>query len=134
MKIGLMAGIRPDQIKIIPFQDNIFPFYFLMDIHVLPSYSESLGLVNLEAMAAGIPCIGTDIGGINEIILHEENGLLFAKGNASDLAVQINRMLENSQERKRMALSGQRRVQSFFNMDRVANETLNLFRELVENG
>jgi glycosyltransferase involved in cell wall biosynthesis len=132
MKVAKEKGLSEKQVAIIPFQEDIFPFYYLMDMHVLPSFSESLGLVTLEAMAAGIPCIGTDIGGINEIIRHGSNGLLFKKGDPVDLAVQIEKLLNNLPLKRELAEKGKESVASFFNMERVAHETSDLFYELME--
>lgn len=134
LRIAKTKGIGEDQIFIIPFQEDIVPYYFLMDIHVLPSYSESLGLVTLEAMAAGVPCVGTNIGGINEIIRHAKNGLLFSKGDSVDLSRQINHLLDNTFLRKDLAKAGKETVEEFFNMDRVGRETADLFHQLIENG
>jgi glycosyltransferase involved in cell wall biosynthesis len=132
LDLAISRGLSKEQVVIIPFQENIAPFYYLMDMHILPSFSESLGLVTLEAMAAGIPCIGTDIGGINEIILHGVNGLLFKKGDPADLTVQIKTLLNNLSLKKELAEKGRENVASFFNMERVARETSDLFYELLE--
>ncbi|HXN07119.1 MAG TPA: glycosyltransferase family 4 protein [Nitrospiria bacterium] len=132
MEIAKNKGLTEEDVAILPFQEEIFPFYYLMDMHVLPSYSESLGLVILEAMAAGVPCIGTNIGGINEIIDHMSNGLLFEKGNPADLSKQIVRLLEDERLRTRIARAGKERVETWFNMDRVAKETEALFYQLIE--
>ena len=134
LELARSKGVSDDQIMIVPFQEEISPYYYLMDMHVLPSFSESLGLVTLEAMAAGIPCIGTDIGGINEIIKNKKNGLLFKKGDSGDLADQINYLLDNPSIKKDLAKAGKETVEQFFNMDRVARETADLFYRLVENG
>jgi glycosyltransferase involved in cell wall biosynthesis len=133
LNLARSKGISDDQILIIPFQENVLPYYYSMDIHILPSFSESLGLVTLEAMAAGIPCIGTDIGGINEIIEHRKNGLLFKKGDPSDLANQISYLLENPVIKKELAAAGKDTVETKFNMDRVAQETADLFYKLVSH-
>lgn len=131
MKLARSKGLSDDQVMIVPFQEEVSPYYYLMDMHILPSFSESLGLVTLEAMAAGIPCIGTDIGGINEIIQHQKNGLLFKKGDPGDLANQIKYLLENPSVKKELATAGKERVETQFNMDRVARETADLFYQLV---
>ncbi|MHB8482361.1 MAG: glycosyltransferase family 4 protein [Nitrospiria bacterium] len=134
LKLARSKGLSDDQMMAVPFQEDILPYYYLMDMHILPSFSESLGLVTLEAMAAGAPCIGTDIGGINEIIQHQKNGLLFKKGDSGDLADQISTLLDNPSIKKDLAKSGKETVEMKFNMDRVARETADLFYQLVENG
>lgn len=133
LNLARSKGISDDQILIIPFQETVIPYYYSMDIHILPSFSESLGLVTLEAMAAGVPCIGSDIGGINEIIEHRKNGLLFKKGDPSDLSNQISYLLENPVFRKELAAMGKETVESKFNMERVAMETADLFYQLINH-
>jgi glycosyltransferase involved in cell wall biosynthesis len=65
----------------------------LLDIFVLPSLDEGLGIVILEAMAAGLPVIATDVGGIPEIVRDGETGLLVEPGNPSVLTSAITRLL-----------------------------------------
>jgi glycosyltransferase involved in cell wall biosynthesis len=60
-----------------------------MDIFVLPSYSEGLPLVLIEAMANGLPVVASRVGGIPEIIEHNKSGLLFEAGNYNQLAEKI---------------------------------------------
>ncbi len=66
-----------------------------LDVLVVPSrwYENQPGVI-LEAFAAGIPVVGTDLGGISEFVKHEENGLLFELENAEDLARQLRRLGE----------------------------------------
>ena len=65
-----------------------------MDALVVPStWYENTPFVVLEAFAAGVPCIASDLGGLSEVVDHESNGLLFAPGNAKSLANAINRMV-----------------------------------------
>lgn len=131
MALALSMGLKEDQIMILPFQNDVLHYYYVMDIHVLPSFSESLGLVTLEAMAAGVASIGSDIGGINEIIQDKSNGLLFKKGDSVDLGNQITLFLNNPSIKMQLAIAGKETVEKRFNMTRVANETIALFDELM---
>jgi glycosyltransferase involved in cell wall biosynthesis len=60
---------------------------------LLPSRTEGMGRVLLEAMAASKPLVGARVDGIPRIIRHDQNGLLFESGNASDLARQLEKLL-----------------------------------------
>ncbi len=66
-----------------------------LDVLVVPSrwYENQPGVI-LEAFAAGMPVIATDLGGMSEFVKHEENGLLFERDNADDLARQLRRLAE----------------------------------------
>jgi len=70
-------------------QTNMGNWFALADLFIHPSYSEGLGSVILEAIAAGLPVIGTDVGGIPDIIEHNYNGLLIEPGKPKMLASAI---------------------------------------------
>lgn len=67
-------------------QENLSELYAISDLMLLLSQKESFGLVLLEAMACEVPCIGTNIGGIPEVIIHGENGYLVELGEISKVA------------------------------------------------
>lgn len=70
--------------------DDLPRFYRKMDLFVFPTrLEESLGLVGLEAMAAGVPVIASEIGGISDYLRPGENGLFFTPGDEADLADKI---------------------------------------------
>ncbi|MFQ3543001.1 N-acetyl-alpha-D-glucosaminyl L-malate synthase BshA [Halobacillus rhizosphaerae] len=73
-------------------QENVSDLLSISDLKILLSEKESFGLVLLEAMACGVPCIGTNIGGIPEVIDHGETGYITELGNIaqiSELAIQL---------------------------------------------
>lgn len=78
----------PPNVSIAPAipQEEVPSFLATMDALVCPSLYESIGYVNLEALASGIPVIASDIDGIRQIVKNEQNGLLFTKGDPSALA------------------------------------------------
>ena len=67
-------------------QDNLSELYAISDLMLLLSQKESFGLVLLEAMACEVPCIGTNVGGIPEVISHGENGYLVELGDTEKVA------------------------------------------------
>jgi len=71
------------------FVDNIYEYYKAMDVFVLPSRSEGFSLALLEAAAAGVPIIASNIPGNNEFVIHKQNGLLFDIKNPEDLVKSI---------------------------------------------
>jgi glycosyltransferase involved in cell wall biosynthesis len=79
-----------------PFQrERVGQVLSALDVLVVPSrwYENQPGVI-LEAFAAGVPVIATDLGGMSEFVKHEENGLLFELENAEDLARQLRRLGE----------------------------------------
>jgi glycosyltransferase involved in cell wall biosynthesis len=73
---------------------------------VLPSRSEGMGRVLLEAMAAGVPVVGSDAGGIPHYIRHGENGLVFLSGDAAALGEALRQLLSDRQLRERLGRRG----------------------------
>jgi glycosyltransferase involved in cell wall biosynthesis len=65
------------------------------DLFVLPSLSESFGIVNLEAMASGLPIVATNVGGLPEVVKNGENGLLVEPRNSKALAEKVLLLLDN---------------------------------------
>jgi glycosyltransferase involved in cell wall biosynthesis len=80
---------------------------------VLPSRHEPLGIVNLEAMAAGKPVIATRVGGVPEVVIDGVTGLLTSPGDPVDLANGVCRLLENPTLAERLGKAGARNVASF---------------------
>lgn len=133
-KLKLIAqcnGLNTNMITFCGFQDDIAPFYKIMDLHVLPSPNEGLGLGIIEAMAAGVPCIGADIGGIREIISNGIDGFLVRPGNSRDLAEKIRILFENKEKRDLFIINGKKKVKKLFNIEKTVNETEKIFYDLL---
>jgi len=97
--------------------DEVRPYYESADIFVLSSAKEGLPLVLLEAMAYGVPCIATNVGGNAEVIDHGETGFIVDAGNAEQLAGAILELAANTDLRQRMGTQGKERVRQHFNVD-----------------
>ena len=82
-------------LKFVNFVDSSMSYMPFFDLVILPTYEETFGLVAAEAMIMGVPVIGSDAGGVPEIISHGTNGLLFETKNASDLSKKIDILYEN---------------------------------------
>jgi glycosyltransferase involved in cell wall biosynthesis len=90
------------------------------DIFVLPSISESLGLVFLEAMACGLPIIATHVGGIPEIVKNNENGILVDAAKPNQIAYAITTLIDKPALRKRFAQNNAAKIRKQFTWDRIA--------------
>jgi len=104
--IVIFAGTQPDPA----------PYLAALDVFVLPSVSEGLGLSIIEAMAAGLPVIGSSAGGIPEVVSDGETGLVFRSGSASELASCIEWMIRNPDLRSRLAAAASEQVRSRFDI------------------
>lgn len=85
------------------------------DIFVLPTLCDLSSWVCLEAMASSRPVISTNIAGIADIVKHNQNGLIVAKGSASELSTAISELLGNQERRVAMGLKGREIVETEFN-------------------
>ena len=89
--------------------ENIIPS---ADILVLPSFSESFGLVLIEALACGKPVIGSDVGGISEII-NDDVGLLINPNKVSSIAKAIDSLINDESYRYSLSLNARSRAKNF---------------------
>lgn len=109
--------------------------YSAADVFVLPSLAEMFGLVLIEAMACGTPCVGFKTGGIPEIIRHGKTGYLAVRGSSEDLASAIKRLLDqNTEERDAMRKSCRRVAEEKYDLQQEIRGYSELFAELACKG
>jgi glycosyltransferase involved in cell wall biosynthesis len=101
------------------------------DLFVQPSRWEGFGITLLEAMAAGTPIVATSVGGVPEVVVHGETGLLVPPGSPEELARACAALLRDRDRAARLARAGRARVESRFRIERLAEETAALYRELL---
>jgi GT2 family glycosyltransferase len=92
-----------DYIRIVPFQENVFPLVHSADVVLVCSKMEGFGRVTLEAMLMGKAIIATDTGGTTEMIFNEQTGLLYTPGNHIQLADNIERLINDTDFRRELA-------------------------------
>ncbi len=101
-----------------------------LDVLVQPSRADNLPLAILEAMAAGLPVIGTRVGGIPELVLDGETGLLVEPERPQELADALDSLAESRERRLELGRRGRERVQEHFSAAGVATRTVALYEEL----
>lgn len=101
-------------------------------IFVLPSRSEGMSNALLEAMATGLPCVASRIGGNVDLVEHGATGLLTPPGNAAALADALNALLEDGGLRNRLGTAARGAVIARYGMDRVIRQYLDLYATLME--
>ncbi|MEP7106933.1 MAG: glycosyltransferase family 4 protein [Ferruginibacter sp.] len=87
------------------------------DIYILPSHAEGFPNALIEAMASGIPSIATDVGGVSEVIIHNETGLLVEPGKPDQLAQAILVLYKNPALRYKFSKNGKLRVENFHSLE-----------------
>lgn len=104
------------RVHFLGYREEVAKYYAMIDLLVLPSRSEGLPNVVLEAMACRVPVVATDVGGVREVVQHEGNGLLVPSERPDLLASAITRMLEDSALRQRLARNGERFVAEHYSL------------------
>lgn len=105
--------------------------YRLMNAHVLPSDEEGFGLVVIEAMGTGTPSIGTNSGGIKDIVRDGENGLLFTNRDAKNLAKKIRQALYDEPLRAKLIANGRKTALQEFSIEKTVAHYEAFFQELI---
>ncbi|CAK0737869.1 conserved hypothetical protein [Gammaproteobacteria bacterium] len=101
-------------------------------VTLVPSrHSESFGLVALEAMQAGCPVIAARVGGLSEVIVDEETGLLIPPNNSSALANAILRLLENSAWAQELGQAGQVRANKVFSWETCVDQYEEIYQQVL---
>lgn len=101
------------------------------DVVVLPSLTEGLPNVALEASAAGVPVVATAVGGTPEVIADRETGLLVPPNDPAALAAKVGGLLRDQEARSRMGAAGRARMQEHFTFEAQAAGYLRLFESLA---
>lgn len=101
------------------------------DVFVLSSRAEGLGSSLLDAFAAGIPVVATSVGGIPELVRHEETGLLVPVGDAPTLARAIERLLDDRALADKVTMAARRKVEQDFSVERMANSYQALYEAVL---
>lgn len=132
-KLARRLGIVGD-IVFVGKYPNIEDFYCLADVLLLPSEYESFGMAALEAMASGVPVVGTQGSGLAEVVEHEKTGLLCPVGDLKALAEAVIRILSDSQFAASLGRAGRIRAQRRFSERRIVREYLDLYRRVLGLG
>lgn len=133
----------PDMVPV----EQIIVLYSHATLFVCPSVYEPFGIINLEAMACGTPVVAAAVGGIPEVVVHGQTGILVPfdpvssadpeplrpEQYARDLAAAINELLRAPERRQIMGAESRRRVESHFRWEAIAQQTLEYYEELCEN-
>ncbi len=124
---------------------NVISLYSMATLFVCPSIYEPFGIINLEAMACGTPVVAAAVGGIPEVVIPEETGLLVPVAAHSatdpepreperfsrDLAEAINLLLQSPDRLRTMSVNARHRVEAKFSWKSIAVQTLEYYEQLV---
>ncbi|HYF83729.1 MAG TPA: glycosyltransferase [Clostridia bacterium] len=121
-----------DRVVFTGFIDNIYEIFNIIDINVISSLSEALCLSIIEGMCVGKPSVGTNIGGIPEVIKDGYNGFLVPAGDSIMLADAILKLVRDPELRKAMGEKGRELVAQNFTADAMARGIEELYEAVIK--
>lgn len=107
------------------------PYYELFDVFVLPSRSDTFGLVSVEAMMSGCCTIRSDSYGAKDQIEHGRSGFIFKMDSCKELAGLLEKVITNHELRKKIGDAGMERAKNLFTIDKMVENTLEVYKELL---
>ena len=111
--------------------EDVRPWLAGLDLFVAPSLHEGLGLAILEAMAMKVPVVATRIGGIPEVVVDGETGLLVEAGDPAPLVKAALTLLADPERRRQMGLAGQCRVVEHFGLETMLAQVAGEYEHLL---
>jgi len=129
---GILVGEGPDEmalrskveilglsgrVRFLGYQSDMTAIYAGMDLAVIPSLSEGIPNVALEAMGRGIPLIASAVGGLPDMVTHEESGFLVPSGNADALSESMRVLIRHPDERRRIGDRGRSEAEARFSLE-----------------
>ena len=118
--------------EMVPVTD-VVELYSHAAVFVCPSIYEPFGVINLEAMACETPVVATSVGGIVEVVVDGETGLLVPPARPDELARAILALLRDPSRARAMGHAGRRRVEALFTWDRIAERTEKVYADALED-
>ncbi|ENH97322.1 lipopolysaccharide biosynthesis protein [Gracilibacillus halophilus YIM-C55.5] len=120
-----------DHVHFLGKQKNIPELLSISDLKLLLSEKESFGLVLLEAMACGVPCIGSDVGGIPEVIQHQRNGYIEKLGDIDSFANRAISLLSDSEKWNDFSQQAEKTVKEEFASQSILQQYETLYDQVI---
>ena len=110
---------------------DVFSILKMSDVFCLPSRSEGFSNALIEAMACGLPCVATDVGGNSEALKHDETGFIVASEDWADMAARLISLLDERTHAACMGLKGQEIVHNKFTAEAMMTGLADIYRSLL---
>jgi glycosyltransferase involved in cell wall biosynthesis len=127
---GPLRARVPTALGAVP-HDELLPMYGRAAVVACPSRREGFGVVCLEAMAHGRPVVASAVGGLLDLVVDGETGILVEPGDVAGLRAALERLLGDAELRTRMGAAARERARDSFAWDRVTDLTLGLYEEVA---
>jgi glycosyltransferase involved in cell wall biosynthesis len=125
------AGLQ-DRVSFLGHIDGVPNFLAGLDIMVMPTMSEGLGTIILDAICAGTTVMASDVGGVPEIIRHGETGLLFPVGDVEAVTIDLIRLIEDKDLRLRLNAQASKHVAQKFSLETMIQGNLSIYKALID--
>lgn len=131
--LSVHVGVA-DRFDFLGYVGAIAPLYAALDVVVIPSLSEASGLTAIESLALGVPVVATRVGGLPEVVIDGETGLLVPPGDAEAIGRAVELLLRDPARATEMAAAGGRRVEASFTLERTVSGYADIYDGLVRDG
>ena len=129
-KLAREFGIT-DKVKFLGMQTSFNELLSISDVFLLPSQSESFGLSALEAMSCGVPVVASNIGGIPEVVSHDESGFVAELGDTKRMAKYVVELLENPKKWKVFSENARKRALDLFDSSMIVPKYMELYEKIL---
>lgn len=119
------------QVHFLGFIKNVPEFLSVLDILAIPSNNEGLGTVILDAIFAGACPVGSRVGGIPEIILHEQTGLLMEPRDSETLSQHLLQLIENPVLKDKLASQARQHIQDKFSLESMVRGNFEVYQKIL---
>ena len=126
---------RQENVRVVsdlsPNDARLVELYRSSDVFVLPSRSETFGIAAVEASASGLPVIAADVGGLKDIVVHDETGFLFQPGDVGALGSYLRVLLDQPRMRRRLGDAARAHAIERFDASVNADRLFDIIRRCV---
>ena len=127
---GPLRSEVPDALGFVP-HDELERLYGRAAVVACPSHREGFGVVCAEAMAAGRPVVAGDVGGLRDLVVDDETGVLVPPRDVAALRAALGRLLGDRELRRRLGEAGRKRIADRFTWQRFCDETLGAYEDAL---
>ena len=131
LRTAALKASGSGRVKFLGWRNDVDEIIQVFDILALPSLNEGMGRVLVEAMAAGKPLVASNVGGIPDLVRHNENGLLVPPADEKALAAAIMQLIKEPRKAKLMGQHGKELCDQF-SVEKMTQKIDNLYQELFK--
>jgi len=112
-------------------QDDVVNTLMQSHIFLLPSVAEALPVCLMEAQAAFLPVVATDVGSVDQVVVDGEAGFIARSGNVQDLAIKLKTLLKHPEKWSEMGQSGRKHVENYYDIDKLNDKLVQIYHALL---